>query len=201
MFHGITAGPGEKKTVRRNQTLGPNCTITMMACAPKVHLTAKDWRDSAVTIKTSRSAANNNLRAKGQTKEFSLAMSVELRGCPIFLANVSPDFTRRIKAEDKLKEKRLEDILIFQDFAEVFPVDLLGIPPTRQVEFQIDLIPGAAPVARAPYGLAPSEMKELSDQLKELSDKGFIRPSSSPWGSFGSVCQARRMDPYLGLCH
>ncbi|GJV05109.1 putative reverse transcriptase domain-containing protein [Tanacetum coccineum] len=61
--------------------------------------------------------------------------------------------------------------------------DLPGLPPTRQVEFQIDLVPGAAPVARAPYRLAPSEMKELSEQLKELSDKGFIRPSSSPWGA------------------
>ncbi|GJS61150.1 putative reverse transcriptase domain-containing protein [Tanacetum coccineum] len=63
------------------------------------------------------------------------------------------------------------------------PEDLSGLPPTRQVEFQIELVPGAAPVARAPYRLAPSEMKELSEQLKELSDKGFIRPSSSPWGS------------------
>ncbi|GJX65160.1 reverse transcriptase domain-containing protein [Tanacetum coccineum] len=53
----------------------------------------------------------------------------------------------------------------------------------RQVEFQIDLIPGAAPVARAPYRLTPSKMKELSEQLKELSDKSFIRPSSSPWGT------------------
>ncbi|GKB81651.1 putative reverse transcriptase domain-containing protein [Tanacetum coccineum] len=61
--------------------------------------------------------------------------------------------------------------------------DLPGLPPTRQVEFQIDLVPGASPVARAPYRLAPSEMKELSKQLKELSDKGFIRPSSSPWGA------------------
>ncbi|GJR22775.1 putative reverse transcriptase domain-containing protein [Tanacetum coccineum] len=60
---------------------------------------------------------------------------------------------------------------------------LSGLPPTRQVEFQIDLMPGAAPVARAPYRLAPSEMKELSEQLQELSDKGFIRPSSSPWGA------------------
>nr|GEW26524.1 hypothetical protein [Tanacetum cinerariifolium] len=58
-----------------------------------------------------------------------------------------------------------------------------NLPPTRQVEFQINLIPGAALVARAPYRLAPSEMKELSDQLKELSEKGFIRPSSSPWGA------------------
>ncbi|GJS61629.1 putative reverse transcriptase domain-containing protein [Tanacetum coccineum] len=101
-----------------------------------------------------------------------------LKGCPIFLAHVTTK-----KAEDKSKEKRLEDVPIVQDFPEVFPEDLPGIPPTRQVEFQIDLIPGAAPVARAPYRLAPSEMKELSDQLKELSDKGFIRPSSSPWGA------------------
>ncbi|GJS19197.1 putative reverse transcriptase domain-containing protein [Tanacetum coccineum] len=64
---------------------------------------------------------------------------------------------------------------------QVFPEDLPGLPPARPVEFQIDLIPGAAPVARAPYRLAPSEMKELSEQLQELSDKGFIRPSSSPW--------------------
>nr|GEU70865.1 putative reverse transcriptase domain-containing protein [Tanacetum cinerariifolium] len=61
--------------------------------------------------------------------------------------------------------------------------DLLGLPPTRQVEFLIDLISGDVLVARAPYRLAPSEMKELSDQLKELFNKGFIRPSSSPWGA------------------
>ncbi|GKE81590.1 putative reverse transcriptase domain-containing protein [Tanacetum coccineum] len=59
-------------------------------------------------------------------------------------------------------------------------IDLSGLPLTRQVEFQIDLIPGVAPVALAPYRLAPSEMKELLEQLKELSDKGFIRPNSSP---------------------
>ncbi|GJZ03550.1 putative reverse transcriptase domain-containing protein [Tanacetum coccineum] len=68
-------------------------------------------------------------------------------------------------------------------FSEVFPEDLSGLPPARPVEFQIDLIPGAAPVARAPYRLALSEMKELSEQLQDLSDKGFIRPSSSPWGA------------------
>nr|GFB76403.1 putative reverse transcriptase domain-containing protein [Tanacetum cinerariifolium] len=61
--------------------------------------------------------------------------------------------------------------------------ELPGLPPTRPVEFQIDLVPGAAPVAREPYRLGPSEMKELVEKLKELSDKGFIRPSSSPWGA------------------
>ncbi|GKB41963.1 putative reverse transcriptase domain-containing protein [Tanacetum coccineum] len=84
---------------------------------------------------------------------------------------------------DKSKEKRLEDIPIVRDFPEVFPEDLPGIPPTQQVEFQIDLIPGAAPVTRAPFRLPPSKMKELLNQLQELSDKGFIRPSSSPWGA------------------
>ncbi|GJR83457.1 hypothetical protein Tco_0154242, partial [Tanacetum coccineum] len=61
---------------------------------------------------------------------------------------------------DKLEEKRLEDVPIVRDFPKVFPKDLPGLPLTRQVEFQIDLMPGAAPIARAPYRLAPSEMKE-----------------------------------------
>ncbi|GJU57761.1 hypothetical protein Tco_1235527 [Tanacetum coccineum] len=65
---------------------------------------------------------------------------------------------------------------------EVFPEHLPGLPPIRQVEFQIYLVPDAAPVARAPYRLAPSKMEDLSAQLQELSDKRFIRPSSSPWG-------------------
>nr|GEZ04342.1 putative reverse transcriptase domain-containing protein [Tanacetum cinerariifolium] len=109
---------------------------------------------------------------------------------PVFLANIT---TKTIK--DKSKEKRLENVPIVRDFSEVFPEDLPGLPPTRQVEFQIDLIPGAAPVARAPYRLAPSEIKELSDQLQELSDKGFIRPSSSPWGA-PVLFVKRRMDHF-----
>ncbi|GJX91754.1 putative reverse transcriptase domain-containing protein [Tanacetum coccineum] len=68
--------------------------------------------------------------------------------------------------------------VIIRRFPEVFPDDLPGLPPPRQVEFKIELVPGAAPVARAPYRLAPSELKELADQLQELSEKGFIRPSS-----------------------
>nr|GEY93721.1 putative reverse transcriptase domain-containing protein [Tanacetum cinerariifolium] len=95
------------------------------------------------------------------------------KGFPIFLAHIT---TKEVK--DKSEKKRLED-------------DLPGPPPTRQVVFQIDLIPGAAPVARAPYRLAPPEMKELSEQLKELSDKGFIRPSSSPWGA---LTEAKKLE-------
>ncbi|GKD59129.1 putative reverse transcriptase domain-containing protein [Tanacetum coccineum] len=115
------------------------------------------------------------------------------KGFPIFLAHVT---TKEI--EDKSEKKRLEDVPIVQDFPEVFPEDLPGLPPTRQVEFQIDLVPGAAPVARAPYRLAPSEMKELSEQLKELSDKGFIRPSSSPWGA--PVLFVKKKDGSFRMC-
>ncbi|GKG17394.1 hypothetical protein Tco_0362351, partial [Tanacetum coccineum] len=81
------------------------------------------------------------------------------------------------KEEDKSKGKQLKDVPIVRDFPEVFPEDLSGLPSARPVEFQIELIPGAAPVAQAPYRLAPSEMKELSEQLQEISDKGFIRPT------------------------
>nr|GFC95354.1 reverse transcriptase domain-containing protein [Tanacetum cinerariifolium] len=100
------------------------------------------------------------------------------KGFPIFLAHIT---TKEV--EDKSKKKQLEDIPIVRNFPEVFLEELSGHPLTRPVEFQIDLVPGAAPVARAPYRLAPSEMKELVEQLKELSDKGFIRPSSSRWGA------------------
>ncbi|GKG22419.1 hypothetical protein Tco_0387722, partial [Tanacetum coccineum] len=77
----------------------------------------------------------------------------------------------------------MEDVHVIRDFPEVFPEELAELPPPRQVEFRIDLVPGAAPVVRAPYRLAPSEMKELSVQLQELLKKGFILPSSSPWGA------------------
>ncbi|GKE49791.1 putative reverse transcriptase domain-containing protein [Tanacetum coccineum] len=74
--------------------------------------------------------------------------------------------------ENDSAEKRLEDIPVVREFLEVFSEDLPGLPLVRQVEFQIDLIPGATPVARAPYRLASSEMQELSDQLQELADRG-----------------------------
>ncbi|GJV20234.1 reverse transcriptase domain-containing protein [Tanacetum coccineum] len=90
------------------------------------------------------------------------------------------------------------DVELADDFPDVFPKDLPGLPPTRQVEFQIDLISGVAPVARAPYRLAPSEMKELSEQLKELFDKGFIRPSSSPWGA--PVLFVKKKDGSFRMC-
>ncbi|GJR10969.1 putative reverse transcriptase domain-containing protein [Tanacetum coccineum] len=79
--------------------------------------------------------------------------------------------------------KSIREIPMVKNYPEVFPKDLPGPPPSRQVEFQIDLVPGAALMAKAPYHLALPEMKELSAQLQELLSKGLIRPSSSPWGA------------------
>ncbi|GKA17194.1 putative reverse transcriptase domain-containing protein [Tanacetum coccineum] len=123
----------------------------------------------------------------------SKAQEYMAKGCQIFLAQISAK-----KEEDKSEGKQIKDVPIVQDFPEVFPEDLPGLPPTRPVEFQINLILGAAPVARAPYRLAPFEMKELSKQLQELSDKGFIRPSSSPWGA--PVLFVKKKDGSFRMC-
>ncbi|GKF53847.1 putative reverse transcriptase domain-containing protein [Tanacetum coccineum] len=115
------------------------------------------------------------------------------KGFQVFLAHISAK-----KEEDKSEGKQIKDVPIIQDFPEVFPEDLPVLPPARPVEFQIDLILGAVTVAQAPYRLAPSEMKELSEQLQELSDKRFIRPSSSPWGA--PVLFVKKKDESFRMC-
>ncbi|GJS51339.1 reverse transcriptase domain-containing protein [Tanacetum coccineum] len=103
----------------------------------------------------------------------------------------------RLKEEQE-KRKKQEEIVVVRDFPEVFPDDLSGLPPIREIEFRIELIPGATPVAKSPYRLAPSELEELSGQLKELQDKGFIRPSSSPWGA--PVLFVKKKDGSFRMC-
>ncbi|GJS39495.1 putative reverse transcriptase domain-containing protein [Tanacetum coccineum] len=98
----------------------------------------------------------------------------------------------------KVDEPKLSDISVVRDFVDVFPEDLSGLPPQRQVEFRIDLVPGATPVAKSPYRLAPSEMQELSGQLQELQDKGFIRPSHSLWGA--PVLFVKKKDGSFRMC-
>ncbi|GKB67286.1 putative reverse transcriptase domain-containing protein [Tanacetum coccineum] len=110
----------------------------------------------------------------------SKAQEYMAKGCQVFLAQISAK-----KEEDKSEGKQIKDVPIVRDFPEVFPEDLPGLPPARPVEFQIDLIPGAAPVARAPYRLA-------------FSNKGFIRPSSSPWGA--PVLFVKKKDGLFRMC-
>ncbi|GKD08485.1 putative nucleotidyltransferase, ribonuclease H, partial [Tanacetum coccineum] len=104
----------------------------------------------------------------------------------------------RLLMSAKASEKKQEEVVVVRDFPEVFPDDISGLPPIREVEFRIELIPGAMPVAKSPYRLAASELEELPGQLKELQDKGFIRPSSSPWGA--SVLFVKKKDSSFRMC-
>ncbi|GKA78610.1 putative reverse transcriptase domain-containing protein, partial [Tanacetum coccineum] len=154
----------------------------VIVCAEKI--VRIPWRNKTLIIQGDGSTQGNVTRLN--IISCTKAQKYMEKGFPIFLAHITAK-----EVEDKSEEKRLEDVPIVQDFPEVFPEDLPGLPPTRQVEFQIDLVPGAAPVARAPYRLAPSEMKELSEQLKELSDKGFIDTSSH----LGELREGIHVDP------
>ncbi|KAJ4950710.1 hypothetical protein NE237_027542 [Protea cynaroides] len=93
---------------------------------------------------------------------------------------------------------KMEDLAVVREFPDVFPEDLPGLPPDRATEFVIDLIPGSASVSKAPYRMAPTELKELKTQLQELLDKGFIRPSISPWGA--PVLFVKKKDGNVRLC-
>ncbi|XP_057247157.1 uncharacterized protein LOC130589681 [Beta vulgaris subsp. vulgaris] len=95
--------------------------------------------------------------------------------------------------KDLTREVKFEDIPVVREYPDVFPDELPGIPPEREVEFSIDLTPGTAPLSKAPYRMAPAELQELKTQLQELIDKGFIRPSVSPWGAL-FCCQKERWE-------
>ncbi|GJU55398.1 putative reverse transcriptase domain-containing protein [Tanacetum coccineum] len=108
-----------------------------------------------------------------------------------------PEKKARLLMSVKASDKKQEEIIVVRYFLAVFLDDLSGLPPLREIEFQIELIPGAVPIAKSPYRLAPSELEELSGQLKELQDKGFILPSSSPWGA--PVLFVKKKDSYFRM--
>ncbi|XP_073294566.1 uncharacterized protein [Primulina huaijiensis] len=134
-----------------------------------------DCHGKTVTIKAPH---QEKLLLHGKTKERKTILSASQTwkamkiGEEVYLAILS-----EVKEETTLE---LEEILVVQEFLHVFPEELLGIIPDREVEFEINLIPGAAPISKVPYRMAPAELKELKDQLQELWDKKHIRPSASP---------------------
>ncbi|GJZ19120.1 putative reverse transcriptase domain-containing protein [Tanacetum coccineum] len=109
-----------------------------------------------------------------------------------------PEEKARFLMGDKAGDKKQKEIVVVRDFPKVFPNDLSRLPPIHKIEFRIELTPEATLVAKSPYRLAPSELEELSGQLKELQHKGFIRPSSSPWGA--PILLVKKKDGSFRMC-
>ncbi|XP_073035230.1 uncharacterized protein [Primulina eburnea] len=118
------------------------------------------------------------------------ARKIIKRGCQAFLASI-------VSVSEPVSQ-RLEDVDVVSEFSSVLPDDVSGIPPDREVEFSIELMAGTMPIYKAPYRLAPAEMKELKDQIQDLLDKGFVRPSFSPWGA--PVLFVKKKDGSMRLC-
>ncbi|KAM2989434.1 hypothetical protein FF2_003418 [Malus domestica] len=111
------------------------------------------------------------------------------KGCQGYLAHV---------VLNDVVPSSVEEVGVVRHYPDVFPDDLPGLPPDRDVEFSIDLLPGTDPISLTPYRMAPAELRELKIQLQELTDKGFIQPSTSPWGA--PVLFVRKKDGTLRLC-
>ena len=111
------------------------------------------------------------------------------KGCEAFLALI---------LDSKREQVTFENIPVIREFPDVFPKELPGVPPEREVDLSIEVVQGTTPISRAPYRMAPTELKELKTQLHELLDKGFIRPSVAPWGA--SVLFVKKKDGTLRMC-
>ena len=117
------------------------------------------------------------------------ARRIMKKGCETFLALI---------LDSKRGQVDVEKIPVVREFPDVFPEELPGIPLEREVDLAIEIVPGTVPMSRAPYRMAPTEQKELKSQLQELLDKGFIRPSVSPWGA--PVLFVKKKDGTLRMC-
>ena len=100
--------------------------------------------------------------------------------------------------DSKKGQVDVEKIPVVREFPDVFPEELLGIPPEREVDLSIEIVSGTTLISRVPYRMAPSELKELRLQLQELLDKGFIKPSVSPWGAL--ILFVKKKDGTLRMC-
>ena len=111
------------------------------------------------------------------------------KGCEAFLALI---------LDSKREQVNLENIPVIREFLDVFPEELPGVPPERELDLSIEVVQGTTPISRTPYRMAPTELKELKTQLQGLLDKGFIRPSVSPWGA--PVLFVKKKDDTLWMC-
>ena len=139
---------------------------------------------SEVTVHGIQSGAVSNVISAMQARRFLR------KGCEAFLALV---------LDSKRGQVDVEKILVVKEFPDVFPDELPGIPPEREVDLSIEVVHGTTPISREPYRMAPIELKELKTQLQDLLDKGFIRPSVLPWGA--PVLFVKKKDGTLRMCN
>ncbi|XP_063938040.1 uncharacterized protein LOC135147916 [Daucus carota subsp. sativus] len=150
-----------------------------------------DCRSTKVILKTPNEKTIV-FRGQKQVKKFLTMIQTKRllrQGCEAYIAYVTDQSRELVK---------LEDIPVVNEFPDVFPDELPGLPPDREIEFAIDLAPGTEPVSKAPYRMAPVEMKELATQLQDLLEKGVVRPSVSPWGA--PVLFVKKKDGSMRLC-
>ena len=150
-----------------------------------------DCKKKKVTLRISE-GEKVEFQGQKQVKKFlTMIQAKQLlrQGCEAYLAHV-------IDVDKKMP--KIEDVPVVNEFPDVFPDELPGLPPDREIKFAIDLAPGTEPVSKAPYRMARVEMKELATQLQDLLDKGFIRPSVSPWGAL--VLFVKKKDGSMRLC-
>ena len=138
--------------------------------------------------------SGNGVLIDTSTRVVMLRDPVDKKG---FLVQLPRDISIHNTANATLA-KAIEDLPVVCEFLDVFPDDLPGLPPDRDVEFKIELIPGTAPISRRPYRMPPNELAELKSQLNELLKKGLIRPSSSPWGCLAIFM--KKKDESLRMC-
>ena len=145
----------------------------MLRCSDKIE----------VIVQRIGSSVMSNVISTMQAKRFMR------KGCETFLAMI---------LDSKRGQVDVEKIPVVREFPDVFPEELPGIPLEREVDLAIEIVPGIVPMSRAPYRMAPTELKELKSQLQELLDKGFIRPSVSSWGA--TVLFMKKKDGTLRMC-
>jgi hypothetical protein len=128
----------------------------------------------------------------------SLPLMISVMQARKLIIEADQAFLELVVAPTKQAKKNLEDIPMVLDYPDVFSTDYFGLPPQREVEFGIECVSGAYPISKAPYRMTSSELKELKEQLQELLDMGFIRPSISPWGAL--VLFVKKKDKSMRMC-
>ena len=147
--------------------------IVLLKCSDLSEVTVQGIRSKSISKVISAMEARRFLR----------------KGCEAFLALI---------LDSKREQVNFKNIPVIREFPDVFPEELPGVPPEREVDLSIEVVQGTTPILRAPYRMAPTKLKELKTQLQELLDKGFIRPSVSPWGEL--VLFVKKKDGTLRMC-